>query len=330
MPFLGRTITTNLADFHTDNYAAGSGFTAGSTTSLALSISGIDDENALRISFDGVNQHHDTWSLSSSTVTFDTAIPTGVANVEIQYGKQPTSSAFEANSVDGSHIALGSDAQGDVLYYDGSNYARLAAGTSGQFLKTQGSSANPTWATPSNSFELVSTSAASDTATISFTGVDDSADVWVIQGSGIRPATDNANLYLRHSTDGGSSYISSASAYGWIVDMGYTTTNVTTKGDGADTEIHMSGTDPGHIDNTFAGSNFNFTLYIYDPSDSNLCTTMTWIVGKAHGSTSFSSIHVMHGAASVAAAGASDAFQFLMSSGNISTGRFTLYKIKHA
>lgn len=146
MPFLGRTVTTNLADFHTDNYAAGSGFTAGSTTTLALTISGIDDENALRISFDGVNQHHDTWSLSSSTVTFDTAIPTGVANVEIQYGKQPTSSAFEANSVDGSHIALGSDAQGDVLYYDGSNYARLAAGTSGQFLKTQGSSANPTWA----------------------------------------------------------------------------------------------------------------------------------------------------------------------------------------
>ena len=139
MPFLGRTITTNLADFHTDNYAAGSGFTAGSTTSLALTISGIDDKNALRISFDGVNQHHDTWSLSSSTVTFDTAIPTGVANVEIQYGKQPTSSAFEANSVDGTHIALGSDAQGDVLYYDGSNYARLAAGTSGQFLKTDGS-----------------------------------------------------------------------------------------------------------------------------------------------------------------------------------------------
>jgi hypothetical protein len=36
--------------------------------------------------------------------------------------------------------------QGDVLYYGGSGLARLGAGTSGQFLKTQGGSANPIWA----------------------------------------------------------------------------------------------------------------------------------------------------------------------------------------
>jgi len=35
--------------------------------------------------------------------------------------------------------------QGDILYRDGSGLARLAAGTSGQFLKTQGSGANPVW-----------------------------------------------------------------------------------------------------------------------------------------------------------------------------------------
>ena len=54
--------------------------------------------------------------------------------------------SIQANSVDGTHIALGSDAQGDVMYYDGTNWARLGYGTSGHFLKTQGSSANPTWA----------------------------------------------------------------------------------------------------------------------------------------------------------------------------------------
>ena len=37
--------------------------------------------------------------------------------------------------------------QGDILYRDGSGLARLAAGTSGQFLKTQGLGANPVWAT---------------------------------------------------------------------------------------------------------------------------------------------------------------------------------------
>lgn len=37
-------------------------------------------------------------------------------------------------------------AQGDVLYYNGSNLVNLGAGTSGQFLKTQGAAANPVWA----------------------------------------------------------------------------------------------------------------------------------------------------------------------------------------
>lgn len=50
------------------------------------------------------------------------------------------------NSVDGTDIAFGSDAQGDVYYYDGTNVVRLPAGTSGYFLKTNGAGANPEWA----------------------------------------------------------------------------------------------------------------------------------------------------------------------------------------
>jgi hypothetical protein len=41
---------------------------------------------------------------------------------------------------------IGSAAQGDILYRGASGWARLAAGTSGQFLQTQGASANPQWA----------------------------------------------------------------------------------------------------------------------------------------------------------------------------------------
>ena len=51
------------------------------------------------------------------------------------------------NSIDGTDIALGSDAQGDIMYYSGTDWVRLAPGTSGQFLQTQGAAANPTWAT---------------------------------------------------------------------------------------------------------------------------------------------------------------------------------------
>jgi hypothetical protein len=42
------------------------------------------------------------------------------------------------------HIA--SEAQGDVLYFNGTQWSRLGAGTSGQFLQSLGTAANPTWA----------------------------------------------------------------------------------------------------------------------------------------------------------------------------------------
>jgi hypothetical protein len=40
---------------------------------------------------------------------------------------------------------IGSAAQGDILYRGASSWARLAAGTSGQFLKTTGAGSNPAW-----------------------------------------------------------------------------------------------------------------------------------------------------------------------------------------
>jgi len=41
---------------------------------------------------------------------------------------------------------VGSAAQGDILYRGASTWTRLAAGTNGHYLKTQGTGANPTWA----------------------------------------------------------------------------------------------------------------------------------------------------------------------------------------
>jgi hypothetical protein len=41
----------------------------------------------------------------------------------------------------------GGEVQGDLLYYNGAAWVRLAAGTSGQVLITNGASANPSWST---------------------------------------------------------------------------------------------------------------------------------------------------------------------------------------
>jgi hypothetical protein len=46
---------------------------------------------------------------------------------------------------------ISSPVQGDMMYYNGSAWTRLPAGTSGFFLQTQGASANPQWALASGS-----------------------------------------------------------------------------------------------------------------------------------------------------------------------------------
>ena len=52
---------------------------------------------------------------------------------------------IQANSVDGTMIALGSDTLGDIMYYDGTNYVRLAAAQDGYVLTATGVGAAPAW-----------------------------------------------------------------------------------------------------------------------------------------------------------------------------------------
>jgi hypothetical protein len=75
--------------------------------------------------------------------------------IQASTGNLPTDTAYfeqmsqkgsdGTNGTDGTDLTTTLTTQGDILYRDGSGLARLGAGTSGQFLKTQGASANPTW-----------------------------------------------------------------------------------------------------------------------------------------------------------------------------------------
>ena len=84
--------------------------------------------------------------LLDSTITETQLAPNSVGSSELKDNAVDTN-AIQNNAVNGSKIALGSDSQGDILYYNGTDYARLGAGTSGKFLKTQGTGANPVWDT---------------------------------------------------------------------------------------------------------------------------------------------------------------------------------------
>jgi len=81
----------------TDNFAAGVDFTAGSTTQLTLSADPGSEDN-VEITFDGIQQHRNTYSVSGAVVTFDAAIGDGVSNVEATF----TTTIPAATPADGS------------------------------------------------------------------------------------------------------------------------------------------------------------------------------------------------------------------------------------
>ena len=80
----------------------------------------------------------------AQTITNASILPGTIRSQEIA-NATITGTDMAANSIDGTKIALGGDAQGDVMYYDGTNWARLGPGTANYVLKTAGASANPSW-----------------------------------------------------------------------------------------------------------------------------------------------------------------------------------------
>lgn len=76
-----------------------------------------------------------------------------------------------------SDLTISSEAQGDILYFNGSNWVRLGAGTSGHFLKTQGTGANPVWASA---------------------GGDHTTQDWTVQSSAPSdPSSGTATMYVK-------------------------------------------------------------------------------------------------------------------------------------
>lgn len=65
-----------------------------------------------------------------------------------------TGVSIQAYSLKLKNIADAAWVQGDVMYFNGTNLVRLPAGTSGEFLKTNGAGANPAWATPAGAGDV--------------------------------------------------------------------------------------------------------------------------------------------------------------------------------
>ena len=137
-----------------------------SVLTSSLTTVGALDAGSITSGFGAINLGADNFTttgiVSTDTLTLtntgtlnglDAIDATGEATLEsaLDIGGDVTGTGLTAvviadNAVDGTDIALGSDAQGDLMYYDGTNWVRLAAGNAGEVLQTGGVGANPSWA----------------------------------------------------------------------------------------------------------------------------------------------------------------------------------------
>lgn len=173
---------------------------------------------------------------------------------------------------------------------------------------------------------LLDTKVASSSATIDFllTGNNAGFAQYKLVYANVAPATDGVHLYLRTSSNGGSSYDSGASDYRWGL-FTVTSPNAGTAADGAGTGsatafIRLSYSTAGNASNeTCAGE-----ITCFKP-DSAAYTKFTWLA-NTHATGDFDDI--VFGGGNRQSAADVDAIRFLFSSGNIASGTFYLYGMR--
>lgn len=164
--------------------------------------------------------------------------------------------------------------------------------------------------------EVIESKDASSSASLTFTGFDSSKyDAYVFKLANVVPATNNAQLLLRTSTNGGSSYDSGASDYAWsYVFFGTGTADQ----DDASIRVAIA---VGSNDDGVSG-----TLNVNGPHLAKK-TIVEWNVGYFNSSSTLSRTT---GSGARLSSADVDAVQFLMSSGNIESGTITMYGLRNA
>lgn len=113
---------------------------------------------------------------------------------------------------------IGSAAQGDILYRGASSWTRLAAGTNGNFLQTQGTGANPQWASVGGGgIATIASGSLPAAATQSIANIPETYAHLVLQLTGVSSNTAPRQPLVRASTDNGSTFDSTVGNYQGVI-----------------------------------------------------------------------------------------------------------------
>ena len=319
MGYIGNEPTTG--HFPVDNFTSSGGSTYTLTRVPASA-------GAIEVSVQGVLQPTTAYTVSGTTLNM-AGVTTGVKIFVRHLGEtltlpppadgSVTTAKLGTNAVDGTKIAMGSDARGDILYHGATDYARLAKGTSGQVL-TMGAN-DPAWAAAGGgAWNMVGTSEASTSASLTVTGLDSTYDNYAIGISDIISSSDTQNAYIRLGDSSGID--SGASDYAWhLMRNKSNSASYVGQASNSTSSIQMGAVGTG------TGEGMGGMLYLSRPADGTLYPVIHGTYTSYYVNTYVLESGVITG---VRLSGISvDRVQIFIGAGNIVTGRLTVWGISH-
>ena len=256
-------------------------------------------------------------------------------------GSQPAETALSSDDIADNAITeakMANDAigltelkagtDGEIISWDASgNPVAIGAGTSGHFLKSQGACSQPVFAAAGGAWNIIGTVVASNDATIAITGLDSTYDTYAIGLSDIVAIEDEAQAWLRLGDSSGVD--SGASDYSWAagsINMHNGTIVNGFSADDVDAQIKLMGS-ANPATGKDAGEGVGGMVYLHRPGDG---TSWPMVTGTVIINQSNQYNVMCHMGGSRRSVITLDRVQFSFHSGNVATGRMTVWGIAHA
>jgi hypothetical protein len=207
-------------------------------------------------------------------------------------------------------------AEGDVLYATAADtLARLPKGTAAQSLVMNAGATAPEWA--SGSRVLLASKTASASATLDFTEFNNAVyRYYEFELENVKPATNGVVLFVRFSSNGGSSYDSGASDYQW------TLSGNSNAGFSDQSSAATAAAVAPLMGNAATERGVSGRMTLYHAGDA---ATYTRFLADVVGDNTANHVYRAISAGRRLADQDTDAVRFLLTSGNIASGTIRMY-----
>jgi hypothetical protein len=221
------------------------------------------------------------------------------------------------------NLRTGTD--GELITWDASgDPATVAVGTATHVLTSNGVGAAPTFqaAAAGGAWTLIGTTTASNSATIGITGIDSTYDTYAIAFSDLVPATDNTGANFRLGDSGGIDSGASDYQY-WSMNATPDSSSTNVSNDASHSSIQLANS----VGNG-TGKAFGAMMYLLTPADATGRPTVSGTTLCSGGTADDQRGGLAIGQRTAVIT--TSQIQFLFGSGNVTSGRMTLWGISHA